>query len=129
MRVETREDVAERNRELLMLAASPAIWAVHFMASYLTAAIWCAKAGRDVPARVVVTAIAAYTAVALVAIVVVGARGFRRHRLGSASLPHDDDSPEDRHRFLGFATFLLSVLSAVAVCYSATVAIFLRSCQ
>jgi hypothetical protein len=59
----------------------------------------------------------------------VGGIGFRRHRLGSAELPHDDDSPEDRHRFLGFSTFLLSALSAVAVVYSALAAVFIETCQ
>jgi len=48
--------------------------------------------------------------------------------LGSATLPHDDDTPEDRHRFLGFATLLLSALSAVAVLYAGLVAVFIRSC-
>lgn len=28
-----------------MLVASPMIWAVHFLLSYVTAAIWCAKVG------------------------------------------------------------------------------------
>ena len=37
---------------------------------------------------------------------------------GNATLPHDDDTPEDRHRFLGFAALLLSALSAVAVIYA-----------
>ena len=124
-----RNDVAERNLELWMLAASPATWAIHFMACYLTAAIWCAKAGRTASTQPpLATAIAVYTAIALLAIAAIGARGWRRHRLGEEPPPHDDDTPEDRHRFLGWATFLLSALSAIAVCYSALVAVFLRSC-
>ena len=124
-----RNDVAERNLELWMLAASPATWALHFMACYLTAAIWCAKVGRIANVQpTLVTAIGVYTAIALLAIVMIGARGWRRHRLGGEPPPHDDDTPEDRHRFLGWATFLLSALSAIAVCYSALVAVFLRSC-
>jgi hypothetical protein len=124
-----RHDVAERNLELWMLAVSPATWALHFMGCYLTAAIWCAKAGRTASAQpTLVSAIAVYTAVALLAIAIVGARGWRRHRLGGEPPPHDDDTPEDRHRFLGWASFLLSALSAIAVCYSALVAVFLRSC-
>ena len=124
-----RNDVAERNLELWMLAASPATWALHFMACYLTAAIWCAKVGRIASAQPpLATAIAVYTAIALLAIAAIGARGWRRHRLGEEPPPHDDDTPEDRHRFLGWATFLLSTLSAIAVCYSALVGIFLRSC-
>jgi hypothetical protein len=124
-----RHDTAESNLELWMLAASPALWALHFMGCYLTAAIWCAKVGRTASAQPrLVTAIAIYTAVALLAIVLIGGRGWRRHRLGDERPPHDEDTPEDRHRFLGWATFLLSALSAIAVCYSALVAVFLRSC-
>ena len=115
---------------LWTLAASPTLWAVHFMACYLTAAIWCAKAG---PAQTslwtVRLAIAVYTVVALAAIAAIGYGGYRRHALGSTELPHDDDTPEDRTRFLGFATLLLSGLSAVAVAYSALVAVFVRSCE
>jgi hypothetical protein len=50
------------------------------------------------------------------------------HTLGHAALPHDDDTPEDRQRFLGFATLLLSVLSAVAVIYAAAVVVFIERC-
>jgi len=44
-------------------------------------------------------------------------------------VPHDADTPEDRHRFLGFATLLLSGLSAVAVIYTALVVVVFRSCH
>jgi hypothetical protein len=128
---------APRSRwELWLLAASPAIWSVHFMASYLTAAIWCAKAGQsvEVSLHTVRVAIAWYTVAAVAAIVAVGTVGWRRHRLGrsssfdDATLPHDADTPEDRHRFIGFATVLLSALSAVATVYSALAAALVRSC-
>jgi hypothetical protein len=69
-----------------------------------------------------------YTALALAAIGIVGWIGYRRHRFGNADAPHDDDTPEDRHRFLGFATLLLSGLSAVAVIYAALVAVFVERC-
>lgn len=139
---------APRSRwELWLLAASPAIWSVHFMACYLTAAIWCAKAGQsvEVSLHTVRVAIAWYTVAAVAAIVAVGTVGWRRHRLGpridsaarahlrsssvdDATLPHDADTPEDRHRFIGFATLLLSALCAVATLYSALAAVFVRSC-
>ena len=71
---------------------------------------------------------AAATVLALAAIGIIGWNGHQRHSIGQANLPHDDDTPEDRHRFLGFATLLLSALSAVAVVYAALVAVFIRSC-
>jgi hypothetical protein len=115
---------------LWLMAASPALWSLHFMLCYITAAVWCGKlAGPDASLFTARAAIAAYTVVALAAIAIIGTIGFRRHSFGSAELPHDDDSPEDRHRFLGFSTFLLSGLSAVGVVYSALAAVFIETCQ
>lgn len=120
---------AEEHQSLWLLTASPLVWAAHFMLCYITAAIWCEKvAGLGGPLSTVRLAIAAYTAVALVVIGIVGWIGYRRHSYGAADLPHDDDTPEDRHRFLGFATLLLSGLSAVATLYAALVAVFFGSC-
>ncbi|HEU4520740.1 MAG TPA: hypothetical protein VFT12_01985 [Thermoanaerobaculia bacterium] len=120
----------ERKESLWRIIVSPTIWAVHFMLCYITAAIWCAKfAGRDDSLQPVRWAIVAYTAVALIGIAWNGWDGFRRHRLGNETAPHDDDTPEDRHRFLGFATALLAALSAVATIYAALVVIFFRSCR
>jgi hypothetical protein len=73
-------------------------------------------------------AIATYTVLALSGIGSIGWRAWRRHRYGSASRPHDDDTPADRHRFLGFAAVLLSGLSAVAVLYAALAAVCIGSC-
>ena len=113
-----------------MLAASPSIWAAHFLLSYATASIWCVKlANAEASLAPVRLAIAGYTMIALVTIGVVGYIGLRRHRHERAALPHDADSPEDRHRFLGFATLLLSGLSVVAVVYAALAAVFVGSCE
>ena len=74
-------------------------------------------------------AVAVYTVLALVGIGVVGWIGWRRHGYGTGAVPHDFDTQADRHRFLGFATVLLSGLSAVAVLYVAAVAMFFRTCR
>lgn len=108
----------EKRESLWLLAAAPLAWAVHFFLSYCTAAIWHAKAAAGSSPALVQTAIGIYTALALVAIAVVARRGWRRHRLGGASPPHDDDSPADRHRFLGYAALLLAGMSAIAVLYA-----------
>ena len=120
---------AEKGWRLWLLAVSPSIWAAHFMLSYVTAAIWCGRiAGAGASLDPVRVTIAVYTAVALAAIAIVGVIGYRAHRIGDANVPHDDDTPQDRHRFLGFSTLLLSGLSAVAVIYSALAAVFIESC-
>lgn len=121
---------SEKHQSLWLLTASPTIWAVHFLLSYITASIWCAKfvgpGGSLMTVRIV---IAIYSTVALAGIGIVGGIGFRRHRLGAAELPHDADTPEDRHRFLGFAAVLLSALSGVAVLYAAFVILFFGRCD
>jgi hypothetical protein len=115
---------------LWMLTMAPAIWASHFMLCYLTAAIWCARrAGEGGPLGNVRSAIAWYTAAALAGLAVIGWEGYRRHSYGTETLPHDFDSPEDRHRFLGFATLLLAGLSAVATIYVAFAATLFETCH
>lgn len=124
------QDVSEQNERLSRIAVGPAIWAAHFLLSYVTAAVWCAKvAGRSGTLGGARVAIALYTALALGGIAVTGWRGWRRHRYGTAALPHDFDTPEDRHRALGFATVLLCGLSAVATLYVALAAVFIATCQ
>jgi hypothetical protein len=121
---------AEKHQSLWLLTGSPLIWAAHLMMCYITASIWCAKlTSPDKSLAQVRIAIIIYTALALLGIGVIGSIGYRRHSYGNAALPHDADTPEDRHRFLGFSTLLLSGLSAVAVIYAALVVFFFRSCH
>lgn len=120
----------EKKESLWMLTAAPVLWAAHFLLSYGTAAIWCAKvAGRDGSLTGARVAIAVYTIVALAGIGVIGWAGLRRHRKGHPTTPHAADTPEDRHRFLGFATLLLAILSGVATIYSTLAAVFIQTCR
>jgi hypothetical protein len=115
---------------LWALVGGPLIWAVHFLACYLTAAIWCAKVvGPEGPVTTVRWLVGAYTVAALIGIGASGLDALRRHRFGRALVPHDYDTAADRHRFLGFATLLLAALSAVAVLYVAAVIVFIGSCR
>ena len=121
---------AEEHEHLFRLTAAPLLWAVHFLLSYCTAAIWCAKfVGADGSLGNIRAAIAVYTGVALAGIMFVGWRGFQRHSFEGSTLPHDFDSSADRHRFLGFATLLLSGLSAIATLYVAMTVVFIESCH
>jgi hypothetical protein len=122
-------ETAEIRQSLWLLTASPVIWAAHLLLSYITASIWCAKATDPHGSfGMVRAAIIVYSILALAGIAMIGWIGYRKHSYGSASLPHDDDTPEDRHRFLGFSTLLLSALSGVAVVYAGFVVIFFKSC-
>lgn len=130
MSTRANDETSEIRQSLWMLTISPSIWAFHFLASYITAAIWCEKlAGRNGPLGSVRLMIAAYTVAALIGIGLNGWAGWKRHQFGSSTLPHDYDSPEDRHRFLGFATFLLAMLSVVATIFVASVALFFGDCR
>lgn len=120
---------SEQHQSLWLLTASPSIWAAHFVLCYASAAIWCEKfAGLGGSLTAVRLAIVVYSAIALTGIGIVGWIGCGRHRFGDAELPHNADTPEDRHRFLGFATFLLSALSGVAVLFVSLVALFFGEC-
>jgi len=122
--------VSERQASIWMLTVSPTIWAAHFSVCYVTGAIWCAKAPAAIaPLGAVRTAVFIATLLAVAGIAMTGWWGYRAHTYGDASVPHDDDTPEDRHRFMGFATLLLSGLSALAVIYAALVVVFIRTCE
>ena len=120
----------EKNESLWMMVISPTVWAAHFLICYITAAIWCAKyAGPGGSLEPVRWAILGYTVLALVVIGWNGWWGFKRSRLGNATLPHDADTPEDRHRFLGFSTVLLAGLSGIATLFEGMVALFFNTCN
>lgn len=122
--------IPEERESLWILTLAPTIWAAHFLGCYLTGAIWCARlAPADGGLGPVRLLILVYTVMALAGIGAVGRVGFRRHDMGTATVPHDFDTSEDRHRFLGFATLLLAGVSAVATIYVAAVAIFIGSCN
>lgn len=120
---------AAKQGGLWQLVAGPAAWALHFLLCYVTAAIYCAKAAGAVPLGGARLALWLYTAAALGAIAAFGWRGWRRHRAGRAALPHDAGTAGDRRRFLGFTTFLLCGLSAVAVIYTALAIAVIGTCR
>jgi hypothetical protein len=120
----------ETRESLWWLIISPLIWALHFLLSYATVAIWCAKAadagGPLGGARV---AVFGYTIVALAGVLAMCRWSYRRHNFGVAAAPHDFDSPEGRHGFMGFAGLLLSLLSLVAILYLVVPLLFLETCR
>lgn len=121
---------AEKHQTLWLLTASPTIWAAHFLLSYITASIWCAKlAGPNGSLLTVRIVIVIYTILALVGIALVARVGYGKHSHGEPDRSNHADTPEDRHRFLGFATLLLSGLSAVAVLFAGLVTIFFGTCH
>jgi hypothetical protein len=117
--------------DLWRLIVSPTIWGVHFLASYVTVAVFCEKAGRTAalgPAEVMVVA---YTVAALAGIgwSTLGLWRVRGRSLTDDDFEYEHNTPEERHRFLSHVALMLSVLSAVAVLYVAIPMIYLSSCR
>lgn len=129
MKAPSQDTVSEDRQSLWLLTAAPAIWAAHFLLSYIGAAIWCGKiVERSDAVSPVRTVILVSALVALVGIGFTGWLGWRKHSHGDGEPPHDQDTPEDRHRFLGFATVLLSGLSAIATIFVAISTLFIGNC-
>lgn len=124
-----RARLPEKSSYLLLMTAAPVVWMLHFLLSYATASVWCARfssVGGTLGS--VQWWVGIYTVVAIGAIALTAWGAHRRHTFEAGEPPHDADTPEDRHRFLGFATMLLAGLSAVATIYSAIAVFSFQSC-
>lgn len=122
---------AERRDTLWIITLGPTVWALHFGFCYAFAAIVCARrdAPLDAPAGDLRTGIAFATVVALLAVVVLGWRAWRRwDYLDDFDYVHDLDTSEHRHEFLGHASFLLTVVSFVGIAFTALSAWFIETC-
>jgi hypothetical protein len=126
---ETHWGPPEEEESLWWLAAAPTVWALHLLATYATAAIWCAKVAEGPGLGPVGWVIVVYTVVALVLVALVGRHGYIRQNHGIGVPPHNVDSPGDRHRFLGLATVLLAGISAVAILYVAVAVALVATCR
>jgi hypothetical protein len=116
--------------KLWSIVIAPSLWSVHFLACYVTTAIWCEKVSATQSGTSTLRwLVAAYTIIALVGIGWVALRSFQNFRRADPPVPYDFDDPSDRTHFLGFTAFLLSILSAIAVAFTALVYVMVRSCD
>lgn len=124
-------DLPNQTKDTLWtLIATPTIWAGHFLFCYVYAAVECVpNAAIFETIAGVRIAIAAVTAVCLVAIAVLGLRAYREWRFNEGSFPHDKDTPEDRERFMEFSSLLLAALSFIAVAFVALPALIFVDCR
>jgi hypothetical protein len=122
-------DVDEPRQSLWALTAGPAIWAGHFLASYVAGAVWCGNVGAHARFGSVTVVFAAASVLALAAVAWVAWGGWKRYNHGEAVPSHHKDTPEDRRRFLGLATLLLAGLSAVSILYTVLAVAMLRGCS
>ncbi len=114
---------------LWTLFTAPVVWALHFLACYVGAAVFCEKphllGGSFDALRV---AIAIVTVLSLAVIVLSVFLSWRQWGFGEDDPPHDQPTRRDRLQFQGYATLLLSGLSFVAVIYTALPALFITAC-
>lgn len=114
---------------LWTLFTAPVVWALHFLACYIGAAIFCGKPGflgNDFDNLRI--AIGVVTVLSLGMIALSAALAWRQWGFGSGDPPHDDSTRKDRLLFQGYATLLLSGLSFVAVVFTALPALFITEC-
>ena len=116
----------EQRESLWPLAVSPAIWSAHFLSCYAAAALWCGKRAAASPPRGLVLAL---TLVSLAGIAANGWSGYKRSRRGAPELSRSFDTDEDRHRFLGHAVLLLSLLSFAAAVFTGGAALAVGVCR
>jgi hypothetical protein len=129
-----REEFTAEIPSLFRIAIAPTIWAAHFLASYVAAAIYCARYATEMqailPFRVVVLALGA---VALAGIAWTGVAAFRQWNVDAQRDAREVaidlvEEEEGRHEFLGHAALLLSVISFIGVVYTALPVLVIPSC-
>jgi len=114
---------------LWTLFTAPVVWALHFLACYVAAAVHCEKPdliGGDFDTLRL--AIAGGTLLSLGLIVLAAFLAWRQWGFGTGEPPHDDPTRHDRLMFQGYATLLLSGLSFVAVIFTALPVLFITDC-
>ncbi|EHM02737.1 hypothetical protein HMPREF9946_00811 [Acetobacteraceae bacterium AT-5844] len=126
--------------DLWTLLMPPAVWALHFLFCYVAAAVTCAKfasvnLNRPGTGQILASleplrlTIAVATIIALILIGISARQAWRHWGFGIEDPPHDQPTDEDRQRFLGYATLLLSGLSFVSVIFIALPAFLIQDCR
>ncbi|SDY92756.1 hypothetical protein [Citreimonas salinaria] len=110
------------------LIAAPAIWAGHFLASYVAAAYVCAP-NADIFRGIggVRVFIGGATVISLVLIALFFYRAWRDWRRRTTG--GDRGTRQDQEGFLEFATMLLASLSFLGVLLDATPALLIADCR
>jgi hypothetical protein len=122
--------VPKEVESLWTLFTAPVIWALHFLACYIAAAVHCAKPGSaPFSFETLRLTLFAITLAALAGILLSAVLAWRQWEFGTDDPPHGEPTRQDRLRFQGFATLLLSGLSFVAVLFVAVPLVFIEACQ
>lgn len=117
--------------DLWKVIAAPIIWAVHFLACYVLAAVYCEKAGRgasleDIRIWLIVVTLAALAGIAASTITLWRVRA---RSVTDNDFEFEHNTQEERHRFLSHVALMLCVLSAIAVLYVFIPVLYLSTCR
>lgn len=121
-----REEAAAESGSLLGIAFAPMIWALHFLACYVFAALVCARWPGLLPA--LGPAVAGATLVAIAGIAAVAWPSWREWRR-EADTQTCHATSEGRRHFLAHASLLLAGLSAFSVVLQAAPALLSATCR
>ncbi|WP_081613853.1 transmembrane prediction [Rhodopirellula sallentina] len=111
------------------IAIAPSLWAIHFLACYLSAAIWCEKFSSERGNTTLHGLVALYSLIAIVGILCVAWVSYQTLRRGNHAVPYNFDDPAERTHFLSFTAFLLSVLSAIATIFTILAFVLVGGCD
>lgn len=114
---------------LWMLIVPPTVWALHFLFSYVYAAVRCAKSGPVEVMADIRSGIAVASVVALLLVAAFGYIAWSQSRVQGDLPPYQDSTDEDRLRFLAVSTLLLAGLSFVAILFTALPAFVFEDCR
>ena len=128
---EEHRSFREEADSLWLITFAASIWAVHFVVCYGATATVCAKLGGDPTAVLMLRlTLGAFTVGSLAGIAFVGWRSWVQWDfLGDGDREHDLAREEDRHEFLGHASFLISIISLIGVIYVSLPLVVLETCQ
>ena len=130
-RRQEQREFSEETSSLFRITLGPTVWALHFLISYVSAAVFCAKWGEQGESilgfRIGVIAL---TVLALCLIAGLGWRSWRQwDYFADRDYENKYGEDEDRHQFLGHAAFLLTIISFVGVIYTVLPVLFIATCR
>ncbi|AJE49056.1 hypothetical protein [Celeribacter indicus] len=125
---EDRQEFAAEAGSLWRLTLPPATWAVHFVLCYSAVSLACVRG--LLPIGLVRIGLLGASVIALCLIALEGRRALRQWDVrNSGVFVHKEGTDEDRHRFLGHATFLLAIISGIGTTYTSLPLLMLGGCR
>ena len=122
-----RKEFSDEAGSLWRIALAPSVWAGHFVLCYASVSLACVRG--LLPIEATRLSLIAVSVIVLVFFVWQGWRAWRQwapERGHAAAL--SEGKAEDRHRFLGHATFLLTLISGIATVYTTLPLLLLEGC-